>query len=65
LAIDFDGKEWQKDIAIIRKVCTEFTIPIAVERSRSGTVHMPGFSLSSLFRLQQPANLEALCSPMP
>ncbi len=36
LAIDFDGKEWQKDVATIRKVCTEFAIPFAVERSRSG-----------------------------
>ena len=36
LAIDFDGEEWQKDISTIRKVCSEFTIPVAVERSRSG-----------------------------
>jgi len=36
LAIDFDGEEWQKDISTIRKVCSEFKIPIAVERSRSG-----------------------------
>ncbi len=36
LAIDFDGEEWQKDIKTIRKVCSEFSIPIAVERSRSG-----------------------------
>ncbi|MDF9408596.1 DEAD/DEAH box helicase family protein [Pelotomaculum isophthalicicum JI] len=36
LAIDFDDGEWQKDISVIRQVCTEFNIPIAVERSRSG-----------------------------
>jgi hypothetical protein len=36
LAIDFDGDNWQKDIATIRKVCSEFAIPLAVERSRSG-----------------------------
>jgi len=36
LAIDFDGEEWQKDIVTIRKVCLEFAIPLAVERSRSG-----------------------------
>ncbi len=36
LAIDFDGEEWQNDIKTIRKVCSEFDISIAVERSRSG-----------------------------
>ena len=36
LAMDFDGKEWQKDVSVIRKVCNEFNIPVAVERSRSG-----------------------------
>jgi superfamily II DNA or RNA helicase len=36
LAIDFDGYDWQKDITTIRKVCSEFAIPLAVERSRSG-----------------------------
>jgi superfamily II DNA or RNA helicase len=36
LAIDFDGKQWQKDITAIRKVCVNFEIPVAVERSRSG-----------------------------
>jgi len=36
LAIDFDGEEWQKDIKTIMEVCSEFSIPIAVERSRSG-----------------------------
>ncbi|NVN92082.1 MAG: DEAD/DEAH box helicase family protein [Desulfuromonadales bacterium] len=36
LAIDFDDGEWQKDISVLRDVCAEFTIPISVERSRSG-----------------------------
>ena len=36
LAIDFDGKNWQKDTSVIRDVCTEFNIPQAFERSRSG-----------------------------
>ncbi|MCF8044351.1 MAG: hypothetical protein K9J83_00720 [Desulfarculaceae bacterium] len=36
LAMDFDEADWQKDICVVRKVCTEFNIPVAVERSRSG-----------------------------
>lgn len=36
LAIDFDEKEWQKDIAAHRELCKEFDFPVAVERSRSG-----------------------------
>ena len=36
LAIDFDDSEWQKDISVLREVCLEFNIPVAVERSRSG-----------------------------
>jgi hypothetical protein len=36
LAIGFDGDEWQKDISTLRGMCSEFDIPIAVERSRSG-----------------------------
>ena len=36
LAIDFDGEGWQKDISALRDVCSEYTIPLAVERSRSG-----------------------------
>lgn len=36
LAIDFDDEGWQKDITTLREVCSEFKIPIAVERSRSG-----------------------------
>ena len=36
LAMDFDDNGWQKDIAMVRTVCNDFQIPIAVERSRSG-----------------------------
>jgi superfamily II DNA or RNA helicase len=36
LAIDFDKEGWQKDISIVREVCNEFHIPVAIERSRSG-----------------------------
>jgi len=36
LAIDFDEGDWQKDISIVRDVCAEHDIPVAVERSRSG-----------------------------
>ena len=36
LAIDFDDDDWQKDISVLRNVCSELNIPIAAERSRSG-----------------------------
>ena len=36
LAIDFDDGEWKKDISVLREVCAEFDIPVAIERSRSG-----------------------------
>jgi superfamily II DNA or RNA helicase len=36
LAIDFDNEGWDKDISIVRNACTQFEIPVAVERSRSG-----------------------------
>lgn len=36
LAIGFDKGEWQKEITVLREVCTELRIPLAVERSRSG-----------------------------
>lgn len=36
LAIDFDDEGWQQDVSTLRKVCSLFEIPIAVERSRSG-----------------------------
>lgn len=36
LAIDFDDEGWEKDISTLRAVCSEFDIPFAAERSRSG-----------------------------
>ena len=36
LAMDFDDADWRKDISVLRDVCAEFNIPVAVERSRSG-----------------------------
>ena len=36
LAADFDGENYQKDIAVFRGVCSEMNIPVAIERSRSG-----------------------------
>lgn len=36
LAIDFDGQDWQKDCTALREVCNTFSIPVALERSRSG-----------------------------
>jgi len=36
LAMDFDEADWQNDISVVREICTEFNIPVAVERSKSG-----------------------------
>ncbi|MGD8520051.1 MAG: DEAD/DEAH box helicase family protein [Desulfobacterales bacterium] len=36
LAMDFDEAYWQDDVSIVREVCTELDIPVAVERSQSG-----------------------------
>ena len=36
LALDFDGKGWEKDVSVMRDTCAEFGMPMAVERSRSG-----------------------------
>jgi hypothetical protein len=36
LAIDFDEGDWQADIRTLRQFCDEHSIPLAVERSRSG-----------------------------
>ncbi|SDF67143.1 TOTE conflict system archaeo-eukaryotic primase domain-containing protein [Sporomusa acidovorans] len=36
LAIDFDEGDWQKDVGALRDICREFSIPVAIERSRSG-----------------------------
>ncbi len=36
LALDFDEGDWQDCVRTIRQICQEWTIPCAVERSRSG-----------------------------
>ena len=36
LAIDFDKEGWKKDILVIRKICSQFEIPVGIERSQSG-----------------------------
>jgi len=36
LAMDFDDEGWQKDVRVLRDICTEKDIPFAVERSQSG-----------------------------
>ncbi|WP_419656313.1 restriction endonuclease, type I, R subunit type III [Desulfosarcina variabilis str. Montpellier] len=36
LAVDFDEADWQSDISVFRNVCLERSMPVAVERSRSG-----------------------------
>jgi superfamily II DNA or RNA helicase len=36
LAVDFDEADWQSDITVFRNICIELTIPVSVERSRSG-----------------------------
>ena len=36
LAMDFDDEGWEKDITVLRDICTEKNIPFAVERSQSG-----------------------------
>jgi superfamily II DNA or RNA helicase len=53
LAMDFDEADWQKDISAVRGVCSEFMIPIAVERSRSGR----GCHAWFFFKNQLPAAL--------
>jgi len=36
LAIDFDKEGWKKDISVVRNTCSQFEIPVAIERSQSG-----------------------------
>ena len=36
LVLDFDEGDWQDCVRTIREICSEWTIPCAVERSRSG-----------------------------
>ncbi len=36
LVMDFDDEGWQRDVTTLRAVCLAFSIPVFVERSRSG-----------------------------
>lgn len=36
LVIDFDKENWQNEVLIITRLCTELEVPYALERSRSG-----------------------------
>ncbi len=36
LAADFDGENWARDIAAFRGACRSESVPVAIERSRSG-----------------------------
>jgi superfamily II DNA or RNA helicase len=53
LAIDFDDDCWQNDISTLREVCLSFNVPIAIERSRSGS----GAHAWFFFKNRIPANL--------
>lgn len=53
LAIDLDGDTWQKDVSILREVCTDFNIPVAIERSRSGD----GAHVRFFFEIPTPASI--------
>lgn len=36
LAVDFDGKTWRDDVEVFARKCGERSVPVVVERSRSG-----------------------------
>lgn len=36
LAIDLDKAEWKRDASVLRELCENYQIPVAIERSRSG-----------------------------
>ncbi len=36
LAVDFDGESWKEDVAAFTKSCEMNSVPVAIERSRSG-----------------------------
>jgi len=37
LAVDFDDENWRQDISAFRNACEQNNIPVAIERSRSGS----------------------------
>jgi hypothetical protein len=47
LAADFDEKAWQEDIAAFVETCGEHGVPVAIERSRSGSGAHAWFFFSS------------------
>lgn len=53
LAIDFDNDGWKKDVTVIRQICSELNIPVAVERSQSGN----GCHIWLFFQQKLPAAL--------
>ncbi len=53
LAVDFDNEGWEKDTDTIHNICSEFGIPVAVERSQSGN----GCHIWFFFRNKLPAAL--------
>lgn len=57
LAIDFDKGEWQKEITVLREVCSEFNIPLAIERSRSGNGAHAWFFFESAISAMQARKL--------
>ncbi len=36
LAVDFDERSWQEDVAAFGETCRSFATPVAIERSRLG-----------------------------
>jgi hypothetical protein len=55
LAIDFDGESWSHDALAFVATCRELDVPVALERSRSGTGGQ--FGCSSITPLQHPRHV--------
>jgi superfamily II DNA or RNA helicase/very-short-patch-repair endonuclease len=53
LAVDFDGEDWQKDSGAFLETCRRLSVPVALERSRSGN----GAHVWFFFAEAMPANL--------
>jgi hypothetical protein len=67
LAIDFDKDGWQQDVSTLQDVCTAFAVPVAIERSRSGSfpAGMRWFLLNKLFQMRpaEIARMEGVKNP--
>ena len=61
LAIDFDDGAWQSNVLAVRKVCADWNIPCAVERSRSGE----GAHLWIFFSAAGPCSVDEVFTPYP